>query len=443
MIERILVAGGGTGGHLFPGVAVVEELRRRIEGLEVTFVGTERGIEARVLPEMGENLELLEVTPLKGRKPGQLVSSLAKLPGAAGRALSLVRRYRPDLVLGVGGYASGPVLAAAAALGVPTAILEQNAHVGMTNKILAKVVGRAYVSFEETREVFREDRVRVVGNPVRQVFVDAARRAATDPDGFEARGRRVFVLGGSQGARALNQTVPKALARAGLSDRGISVLHQAGAAMRDEVEASYRELGVDAEVVPFIDDMAAAYASASLVVCRAGATTVAELCAVGRPAILVPFPHAADDHQGKNAEALERVGAAVAMREDRLSVRGLAEEVSRLLDDGSARRAMAAAARGAGRPDAAAAIVDDLFSWLDHPEKELREEGPAFLDGAGDMGSDGDAADDSGGSSETPVRRSSMPGRVPYRPVAATAGVRRMSSRPPAPRPSLMVGWGD
>ncbi|MBW2464923.1 MAG: glycosyltransferase, partial [Deltaproteobacteria bacterium] len=184
MIERILVAGGGTGGHLFPGIAVVEELRRRIEGLEVTFVGTARGIEARVLPEMGENLELLEVTPLKGRKPGELVSSLAKLPGAAGRALSLVRRYRPDLVLGVGGYASGPVLAAAAALGVPTAILEQNAHVGMTNKLLAKVVGRAYVSFEETREVFREDRVRVVGNPVRQVFVDAARRAATDPDGF-------------------------------------------------------------------------------------------------------------------------------------------------------------------------------------------------------------------------------------------------------------------
>jgi UDP-N-acetylglucosamine--N-acetylmuramyl-(pentapeptide) pyrophosphoryl-undecaprenol N-acetylglucosamine transferase len=429
MIERVLIAGGGTGGHLFPGIAVVEELRRRIDGVKVTFVGTERGIEARVLPGLGERLELLDVTPLKGRSPGELMLSLSRLPGAAGQALALVRRHRPDLVIGVGGYASGPVIAAAVALGVPTAILEQNAHVGLTNRILSKVVGRAYVSFDETAPTFRADRVRVVGNPVRQTFVDAARRAAADPDGFEARARRVFVLGGSQGSRALNRTVPEALAEARLAERGITVLHQAGSAMRDEVEARYRELGVEAEVVSFIDDMASAYASAALVICRAGATTVAELCAVGRPAILVPYPHAADDHQGKNAEALERAGAALCIRESALSSEGLAREVGGLLDDEERRRGMANAAREKGRPEAARGIVDDLFAWLGQPN---REQGASDVPELDDDGEDG-----AGGG----MRRSSMPGRMPYYPGPSVAKAR--SSRPPAPRPALMVGWGD
>jgi len=433
MIERVLIAGGGTGGHLFPGIAVVEELRRRIEDVEVTFVGTERGIEARVLPGLGERLELLEVTPLKGRRPTELMLSLARLPSAAGRALALVRRLKPDLVIGVGGYASGPVLAAAAALGVPTAILEQNAHVGLTNRLLSKVVGRAYVSFGETSDTFRFDRVRVVGNPVRQIFVEAARRAATDPAGFEARARRVFVLGGSQGSEALNRTVPEALAEAGLAARGVTVLHQTGAKMRDEVEARYAELGVEAEVTAFIDDMASAYASAALVVSRAGATTVAELCAVGRPAILVPYPHAADDHQGKNAEALARKGAALCIRESALSARGLADEVARLLGDDDARRAMAQAALDAGRPDAAAAIVDDLFSWLGQPTGEQ----PGVLDPAADSQVPGGEGGGSG------MRRSSVPSRVSYSPRPAFAQARRVSSRPPGPRPALMVGWGD
>ncbi len=429
MIERVLIAGGGTGGHLFPGIAVVEELRRRIEDVQVTFVGTERGIEARVLPELGERLELLDVTPLKGRRPGELMLSLARLPGAAGQALALVRRHRPDLVIGVGGYASGPVLAAAATLGVPTAILEQNAHVGFTNRVLSKVVGRAYVSFDETASTFRADRVRVVGNPVRQSFVDAARRAAADPDGFEARARRVFVMGGSQGSRALNQKVPEALAAIGLPERGVTVVHQTGAAMRDEVEARYRELGVPAEVVSFIDDMAAAYASAALVICRAGASTVAELCAVGRPAILIPYPHAADDHQGKNAEALERAGAGICIRESALTTEGLAGQVADLLEDDERRRAMANAARERGRPDAARGIVDDLFSWLGEPRVTSGEKDAGETHGGSSSGEDGG------------MRRSSTPGRVPYQPRPSVAKAR--SRRPPAPKPALMVGWGD
>lgn len=370
MIDRIIVAGGGTGGHLFPGIAVVEELRRRHPDVEVTFVGTDKGIEARVLPARGERLELLEVAPLKGRTPSELMRSLMKLPGAFSRASGIVSRARPDLVLGVGGYASGPMLLASAARGVPTAILEQNAHVGLTNRILAPLCGRAYVAFEEAAEQIGAKRAKLLGNPVRRAFVDAARAAMTDPDGFEARSRRIFVLGGSQGARALNEEVPRALARLGLRERGIEVLHQTGAAMRDAVAARYAELGIDAEVVSFVDDMAKAYASASLVIARAGATTLAEICAIGRPAILVPYPHAADDHQARNAEALERAGAAVAIREAALSPAALAAEAERLLDDPTARQAMAEAARRHGRPDAAAAIVDDLFGWLGGPEIE-------------------------------------------------------------------------
>lgn len=364
MIRRIIVAGGGTGGHLFPGMAVVEELRRRFRGIEVMWVGTERGIEARVLPPLGERLELLEVTPLKGRSPLELVQSVGRLPLAMGKAMNLVRGFAPDVVIGVGGYASGPVLAAASMLGIRTAILEQNAHVGLTNRLLARRVDRAYLSFAETAALFDPARARVVGNPVRRAFVKAAQRAESDPVGFEARSRTVLVLGGSQGARSLNQVVPDALARAGVIDRGFTIVHQTGKAMRDDVAATYRALGVDAEVVPFIDDVARAYANAALVIARAGATTLAELAAIGRPSILIPFPHAADDHQTKNAESLAGDGAAICVTEATLTPGGLADNVRALLDDDTARRRMAIAARRRGRPEAAATIVDDLSELL-------------------------------------------------------------------------------
>jgi UDP-N-acetylglucosamine--N-acetylmuramyl-(pentapeptide) pyrophosphoryl-undecaprenol N-acetylglucosamine transferase len=383
MIRRVIVAGGGTGGHLFPGLAVIEELRRRQRGLEVLFVGTARGIEARVLPRAGEKLELLEVTPLKGQSPGKLVQSVLRLPGAMGRAAGVVRRFRPDLVLGVGGYASGPILAAASALRVPTAVMEQNAKVGLTNRMLSGLVDRAYLTYPETVAEFGAHKAVVAGNPVRRAFVRAARRAETDPMGFEARSETVLVLGGSQGARALNQVVPEALARFGVDARGLRVVHQAGQAMCDEVAATYRDLGVDADVVPFIDDMARAYERAAVIVARAGATTLAELCAIGRPSILIPFPHAADDHQGKNAESLAAAGAAECIREEVLTPGGLADTLRGIVDDPARRRTMAEAARRQGRPDAAATIVDDLCAWLgcadpsrsDLPDDELDAEG--------------------------------------------------------------------
>jgi UDP-N-acetylglucosamine--N-acetylmuramyl-(pentapeptide) pyrophosphoryl-undecaprenol N-acetylglucosamine transferase len=364
MIRRIMVAGGGTGGHLFPGLAVVEELRRRIPGLEVKFVGTARGIEARILPSRGESLELLNVTPLKGQGVGARFKSFARIPTAMKEAASLMRGFEPDLVLGVGGYASGPVLLAASLSGRPTALLEQNAYVGMTNRILARFVDRAYVAFEQTEQVFGASKSRLTGNPVRQQFVEHARLALADPEGFESRARTVLVLGGSQGARKLNEDLPRALAQAGVANLNLEVVHQTGEAMREEVEAIYRELGIRARVVTFIEEIARAYANAALVVARAGATTLAELCAIGRPSILIPFPFAADDHQAKNADALEAQGASICIRESELEVGRLAELIAGLLDDPAKRQDMARAAREHGRPDAAAAIVDDMIGWI-------------------------------------------------------------------------------
>jgi UDP-N-acetylglucosamine--N-acetylmuramyl-(pentapeptide) pyrophosphoryl-undecaprenol N-acetylglucosamine transferase len=364
MIRRVMVAGGGTGGHLFPGLAVIEELRRRIPGLEVKFVGTARGIEARILPQRGEQLELLKVTPLKGQGVGARLKSVARIPAAMMQASSLMRDFEPDLVLGVGGYASGPVLLAASLSGRPTALLEQNARVGMTNRMLAPFVDRAYVTFEQTEAVFGKAKSRLTGNPVRQEFVEHARLALADPEGFESRARTVLILGGSQGARKLNEAVPRALSHAGLAHRNLDVVHQTGESMRGEVERAYRELGIRARVVTFIDEIARAYANAALVVARAGATTLAELCAIGRASILIPYPFAAEDHQAKNARALEEQGASICIRESELEVEALGELIGDLLDDVSKRQAMAQAARDHGRPDAAAAIVDDIMGWL-------------------------------------------------------------------------------
>jgi UDP-N-acetylglucosamine--N-acetylmuramyl-(pentapeptide) pyrophosphoryl-undecaprenol N-acetylglucosamine transferase len=378
MIRKVLVAGGGTGGHLFPGLAVVEELRRRVPDLQVMFVGSKRGLEAKVLPERGERFVALEIQPLLGRSPLQLLKNASGLPRSTWQAASIVREFQPDVAIGLGGYAAGPALVAATALGVKTALLEQNVHVGLTNRLLARTVGRAYLSHERTLPMFGPVRGRVVGNPVRRAFVEAARMAGHDPQGTEARARTVLVLGGSQGARSLNTSVPDALHRAGVTQLGVRVVHQTGAAMADEVRARYRELGVDAEVAPFIDDMARAYIESSLVVSRAGFSIIAELCVVGRPSILVPLPTAAEGHQAKNAHALEADGAAVAMEEP-LDAERLGREVRALLTDLARRQRMSDAARRLGRPDAAAAIVDDLFGWLGVPST-----------GQPDPGSDGD-----------------------------------------------------
>jgi UDP-N-acetylglucosamine--N-acetylmuramyl-(pentapeptide) pyrophosphoryl-undecaprenol N-acetylglucosamine transferase len=309
------------------------------------------------------------------------------------------------------------MMAAAIATRTPTALLEQNVHVGVTNRVLARMVGRAYLTYPETAHLFGDKRARVFGNPMRRAFVEAARAARHDPAGMEARARNLLVLGGSQGAKALNETVPEALAQLGESLGGVRIVHQTGSAMLDEVRARYEALGIEANVTPFIDDMARAYGHAALVVARAGATTLAELCAIGRPAVLIPFPHAAEDHQTRNAEALESAGAAVVAHERELDPARLAAQIGALLADGARRREMAEAARSLGRPEAAAAIVDDLSDWLGAP-----------IGGQGQPDPDDDAPSSGPGASE---RQAAAAPRVQRRPRVRRAALRLHTIEPP------------
>lgn len=355
-VFRLMVAGGGTGGHVFPGIAVADAMARRVRDLDVCWVGTPRGIEARVLPTTPWRFAPMELSGLNGVRGRALVRALGKLPAAGLTALGVLRRTRPHAVLGVGGYAGGPVVALAAALRIPTAVLEPNAVPGLTNRLLSRVVRRAFVTHDETVAAFPEGVARVTGSPVRRAFL--TRMASPVPTGDAMQ---VLVLGGSQGAKALNTAVPAALAR--LRDRGVrvSVTHQTGAASRDAVAAAYAAEGLDAAVVAFIDDVAAVMAAASLVVCRAGAMTVAELGVLGRPALYVPLPTAADDHQRRNAEAMTARGAARWIAQSALTPDRLAAEMGALLADPEALTAMGAAAWESARPDAAGVIADELL----------------------------------------------------------------------------------
>ena len=351
---RIVVAGGGTGGHVFPAVAVVEAIQR-LAAADVTFCGTARGVEARVIPARGWRLELLEVEPMKGRGGAQAMRAALVAARATVRSVGLLRRLRPNAVLSVGGYAAGPLALAAALGGVPVAVLEPNRVVGLTNRIIAPFARRAYVAWDEAARVFRRASRRPFGVPVREGFSSLP---------YVLRGTaRVLVMGGSQGASALNDRLPDAIVRVHASVSALDVLHQAGPGRDESVRAAYASLGVERVVVaPFLDDVAGAIADADVVVARAGAGTIAEIAAVGRASILVPFPSAADDHQGRNAEGFARAGAAVAVRQEQADAARLAGEMTRVLLDDAVRTRMADAARSRGRPTAAHDVALDLLA---------------------------------------------------------------------------------
>jgi UDP-N-acetylglucosamine--N-acetylmuramyl-(pentapeptide) pyrophosphoryl-undecaprenol N-acetylglucosamine transferase len=350
---RLIVAGGGTGGHLYPGIAVADEVRAA--GGEVMFVGTTRGIEARVVPAAGYPLELLEVSGIKRMGLVRTLQGLGRVPLALGRSLSIVRKWKPDVVLGVGGYASGPMVLAAALARYPTAIQEQNSVPGFTNRTLGRFVRAVFTAFEAAGPFFPARKVALVGNPVRRKFVESARGPAA-PSGS------VLVVGGSQGARAVNELVIGAAEL--LAARGAlpPLVHQTGTADADRCLERYRALGLAERVSvrPFIEDMAGTLAGAGLVIGRAGALTLAELAIVGRPAILIPLPTAADDHQSKNAAEFARAGAAVVLEQQQATGASLAELMSGLLGDEPRREKMAAAMRTLGRPGAAGEVVQRL-----------------------------------------------------------------------------------
>jgi UDP-N-acetylglucosamine--N-acetylmuramyl-(pentapeptide) pyrophosphoryl-undecaprenol N-acetylglucosamine transferase len=350
--RTVLVAAGGTGGHLFPGIAVADELVRRDKATHVVFVGTAKGLETHLVPKAGYGLELLPILPLNGVGLLRMLEGLLVLPWGLLRSALLLARLRPVAVLGIGGYAGGPVTLLAAVLGVRAVVLEPNARPGFTNRVLRPFVDAAACAHEEARVAFGTKGV-LTGNPVRAGFASLPPRAPGQPP-------VLLAFGGSQGSRVLNRALVAALPHLPGADR-LRIVHQTGPAMLDEVAAAYRAAGREAEVAAFLDDMDRRFGAADLVLSRSGATTCAELGAAGRAAVLVPFARAADDHQTANARALEAAGAARVLEERDLSGEALAAAVRALVDEPGRLAAMGDAARRLGRPDAAARVADLLL----------------------------------------------------------------------------------
>jgi UDP-N-acetylglucosamine--N-acetylmuramyl-(pentapeptide) pyrophosphoryl-undecaprenol N-acetylglucosamine transferase len=354
---RVVIAGGGTGGHLYPGIAVARELLSRRPAASVTFAGTARGIEGRVVPREGFELDTIRSGGLKGKSRVDSARGAALIPLGILDAWRLLSRRRPHLVVGVGGYSSGPVVLVAALRGVPTMLLEQNAVPGLTNRVLSYVVRAAAVTYESTAAFFGAKAV-LSGNPVRAEFVDGVYANPEGSSDGQSSGVGVLIFGGSQGAHAINVAMVEAAPRLAALDVTLHVTHQTGERDVELVRSAYAAAGLDADVQPFIYDMGRRMARADLIVCRAGATTLAELTTAAKPSILIPLPTATDDHQRKNAEVLASAGAASLMLQNEATGGALAERIAALVRDPDARARMSAAARMLGRPDAAKVIVD-------------------------------------------------------------------------------------
>jgi UDP-N-acetylglucosamine--N-acetylmuramyl-(pentapeptide) pyrophosphoryl-undecaprenol N-acetylglucosamine transferase len=351
MSMRVLIAGGGTGGHVIPALAIARELQARCQA-EVLFVGTARGIENRLVPKAGFGLMRIKVGALKGVSLWTRMRTLFGLPLAILESRKIIRAFAPDVVVGVGGYASGPAMAAAILAKIPTLAFEPNVVPGLANRLVGRRVTAAAVHFEETRKYFRNDHVEVVGVPVRAEFFNlpasggiAAGKSAAPP--------LLLVFGGSQGARAISTAITGAIAAILQKIPGLRVIHQTGERDYNEVQEAYQRAGVEAEVSAFIDNMPQAFARADLVVCRSGASTVAEITAAGKPAIFIPFPQAADDHQRRNAETIVNAGAAVLLPQAELTPERLAQTVTDLLSSPARLKEMSEKARALAHTDAA------------------------------------------------------------------------------------------
>jgi len=376
MALSVLIAGGGTGGHLYPGIAVARELVSRVPDADVTFVGTAAGIEARVVPREGFALDVIRSAGLKGMSARSLARGIALLPVSVGDAWRVISRRRPSVVVGVGGYSSGPVVLLAALRGIPTLLMEQNAIPGMTNRLLAPMVDAAAVTYQESVRFFGSKAL-MSGNPVRPEFFDSRRRKVSDDRRDEAPAQeegtggdedrsaevvRVLAFGGSQGAHAINMALMAAAAPLAASGRRVAMTHQTGERDLELVRSGYARAGLDARVESFLLAMDREMKAADVVVCRSGATTLAELTASGRASILVPLPTATDDHQRRNALALVAHGAALMVEQHELSGDRVAAEILALAGDAVRRRSMEDAARRLARPDAATVIVDKVLA---------------------------------------------------------------------------------
>src|SRR6476469_8623538 len=344
MALRVVIAGGGTGGHLYPGIAVARELLGRQPDAEISFAGTAKGIESRVIPREGFALDLIRSGGLKGKSIADRARGAMLLPVSLGDAWSVVAARQPDLVIGVGGYSSGPVVLMAALRGTTTMLLEQNAVPGVTNRLLARVVKAAAVTFDSTQTFFGS-KAFVSGNPVRPEFLAAAGPHQESALNDQASVIRVLVFGGSQGAHAINVAMVEAAPQLAAGSPPLRLVHQTGERDVEMVRSAYRSAGLQADVEPFLYDMGRRIGQADLIVCRAGATTLAELTAAGKAAILIPLPTATDDHQRKNAEALAAAGAADLLLQKELTGPTLAARILALAGDAARRARIAGAAR--------------------------------------------------------------------------------------------------
>jgi len=361
---KVVIAGGGTGGHLFPGIAVAEELKRRDASAEVIFIGTEHGIEASIVPREGYPLRYVRAEGVVGK------SLIGKMRGGIKTLLSfydsrtLLRQLRPDALIGLGGYASFGPLLAGSLMSIPTVIMEQNSVAGSANRILGRIVDVICVTYHESISFFPKNKTYITGNPVRQEILSASREAAYELFGLERGKFTIFVFGGSSGAGKINSAVCGAFTHLNDLREHIQFLHQTGKNEFETVREIYRKWGFKGTVAAFIHRMAEAYAVADLVISRAGATTLAELTAVGRPAILVPYPFAAGNHQEMNAQRLAEMGAARVIFDHELDPETLARNIRELFGDPGMRHEMERSSKSLGKPDAAQKVVEIVRSLL-------------------------------------------------------------------------------
>lgn len=359
-----MIAGGGTGGHLFPGLALAEEFKKRDSNNEVIFVGTEHGIEARIIPREGYPIKFVRAGGFVG------LSFLGKIKALCTLVLSIIDSYRilqaalPDIVIGVGGYASGAVVFIANMKSVPTLIHEQNSVPGLTNKLLGKFVEKICVTYQESISSFPLGKTFLTGNPIRSKILRGDRESAYRLFSLNKDLFTVFIFGGSSGARSINRAMVNALNHIAEIKEKVQFLHQTGDKDYESVKESYRKAGIKGTVTPFIYQMAEAYAVADIVISRAGATTLAELTSLGKPAVLVPYPYAAGRHQEMNAIKLREMGAAFVLMDSELTGEAIAGHIKNMYGSESIRVEMQRASRGLGRPEACNKIVDIALSLV-------------------------------------------------------------------------------
>ncbi|HMZ54343.1 MAG TPA: undecaprenyldiphospho-muramoylpentapeptide beta-N-acetylglucosaminyltransferase [Nitrospira sp.] len=358
----IVIAAGGTGGHLYPAIAVAREFVRRDPSTRILFVGTTRGIERKVLAHEGFPLQCITANPLMGKSPVEMVKALLTLPVSLWQSLRILKQQGADLVFGVGGYTSPAMLVAACLRRIPGVILEPNAYPGMANKAVAPLVQRVFVAFESTLQWFDRHKTRVVGNPVRRAFLESP-APSSEPAAVEGS-RHLLIFGGSQGAKAINSAVIEALPRLSALKDGLRITHQTGEADHARVLAAYEQAGMSAQVVPFLYDMPTVLRDADLVVARSGAMTIAELTVCGKPAILIPLPTAIYNHQLRNAEVMAKAGGAVLLPQAELTGAGLAQSISGIFTEPGRLQSMSRHSWEMRRSDAAETIVRECYDVM-------------------------------------------------------------------------------